>query len=181
MSNCVHIIGHLGSDPVTRVTAKGVKITTFSAASNYREAGEEVTIWWRITIWGDQFDYLLPYLRKGSAVFVTGKLKKPELYDDKEGNKRISLPVTATSIDFLPTGRAERTQAEQQVGAPHAPGSANNNYSAAGYQQKQQRPFAETPYSPLPASTQNRPSFTSAYGAAMHSDSDADANEEAPF
>jgi single-strand DNA-binding protein len=157
MTNSVNIIGHLGSDPVTRVTAKGIKITTFSVASNSRKAGEDVTIWWRITIWGDQFDYLLPYLRKGSGVFITGTLKEPEFYDDKDGNKRISLPVTATSINFLPTGKSDRaegspagSQAGSQAGSYGQPAAAGYGAAPAGAQGGfggyQSRPQQQQPY-----------------------------------
>lgn len=141
MSNCVHVIGHLGSDPVTRVTAKGTKITTFSVATNSREAGEDITIWWSITIWGDQFDYILPYLRKGSAVFITGKLKKPTTYDDKEGGKRISLPVTATSIDFLPSGKAQTEQGGMQQSYASAGVGTGAPGGGGGFQPRQQRSY----------------------------------------
>lgn len=153
MSNCVHVIGHLGSDPVTRVTAKGTKITTFSVATNSREAGEDITIWWSITVWGDQFDYIFPYLRKGSGVFITGKLKDPKIYDGKDGTKRISLPVTATSIDFLPSsGKAQGEQSgTQQSYAPAGAGAG----AAAGsrFEPRQQRSYgASDPYGAAAAS-----------------------------
>lgn len=187
MSNSVQVIGHLGNDPVTRVTAKGTKITTFSVATNSREGGEEVTIWWRITVWGDH--YLLPHLRKGSAVFISGKIKKPELYDDKEGNKRISLPVTATDIEFIQLGRGDREQPGGATGQQQPAGFApqgQTNYSSGGYsgssgypQKPAQRPYGSPPAAGEPSYAS--PAGRSAYGSQGGIDPLETENEEMPF
>ena len=53
---------------------------------------------------------MISYLKKGSAVMVTGDLAKPEIFQDREGNPQISMSLTATSIMFSPFGRSEKTQ-----------------------------------------------------------------------
>ena len=104
----VHIAGHLGKDPETRFTPGGQKVTTFAIATNVRKGKEDVTIWVRVTVWGDRFDKMLPYLKKGSAVIVTGRMMPPSSYTDKEGRTQISLEITAEMIEFSPFGKGER-------------------------------------------------------------------------
>src|ERR1700722_17917162 len=112
--NVIQIAGHLGADPVTRFTATGQKITTFTIAVNGRKGGNEVTTWFRVTIWGDRFDKMLPYLKKGSAVFVVGELQKPEIWVDKEGRQQISLEIYAEIIRFSPFGKPDRQEQQNQ-------------------------------------------------------------------
>jgi single-strand DNA-binding protein len=101
----VTLAGHIGKDPETRFTASGQKVTSFSIATNHRKGQEEKTVWVRITAWGDRFDKMLSYLKKGSGVVVTGKMNPPASYTDKEGRTQFSLEVTAEMIEFSPFGR----------------------------------------------------------------------------
>lgn len=114
--NIIEIAGHLGADPVTRFTSTGQKVTTFNVATNSRKGGNDVTIWFRVTIWGDRFDKMLTYLKKGSAVIIIGELQKPEIWTDKEGRPQISLDVTAEIVKFSPFGKTDKSDASQ----PHA-------------------------------------------------------------
>jgi len=105
--NHILIAGHLGADPETRFTSSGQKVTTLRIASNTRKGGKDETVWWKVTIWGDQFDKILPYFKKGSSIIVTGELAKPEIFTDKEGHPQVSLNVTAHSISFSPFGKSD--------------------------------------------------------------------------
>lgn len=100
------IAGHLGADPEVRFTSGGQKVTTLRVATNSRKAGKEETIWWRVTVWGDQFDKLMPYFKKGSSIMVTGEMHKPEIFQDREGKSQISMNMTAYHLSFSPFGRA---------------------------------------------------------------------------
>lgn len=128
----VQLAGRLGRDAETRFTNSGIKVTTLTLATNQRKGSgkEEVTTWWRVTIWGDRFDKLLPYLKKGSAIIVVGEMNKPEIWTDKEGRPQVSLEVTAEIIRFSPFGGPERSQDQQT-----APGiqSTPQQTSTAGY------------------------------------------------
>ena len=104
----VNLAGHIGKDPETRFTPSGQKVTTFSIATNHRKGKEDVTTWVRVTIWGDRFDKMLSYCKKGSAVIVTGRMNPPTSYVDKEGRTQISLDVTAEMMEFSPFGRSDR-------------------------------------------------------------------------
>lgn len=104
--NFIHIAGNLGADPEVRFTSSGKKVTSLKVASRSRrgKGGEELTIWWRVTIWGEQFDKMVSFLKKGSAVMVYGDVHKPEIFTDREGKPQVSLDITAVHIEFSPFG-----------------------------------------------------------------------------
>ncbi len=119
--NHLTIMGNLGNDPETRFTTSGQKVTTFRAADNQRRGGKDETLWWRITIWGEQFDKMIAYLKRGSAVIVTGEMSKPEIYQDREGKPQISLNMTAHHLAFSPFGRSDKaSQQEETANAANA-------------------------------------------------------------
>ncbi len=112
--NFIHIAGHLGADPETRFTQSGKKVTTLRVATRTRRAGNDDTIWWRVTIWGDQFEKMMPHLKKGSAVMVWGEVHKPEIFNDREGKPQVSLEITAVQIQFSPFGKPGGSQQGQE-------------------------------------------------------------------
>ena len=128
--NIIHIAGHLGADPEVRFTSSGQKVTTLRLAAKTRKGGKDDTIWWRVTIWGDQFDKMMPYLKKGSPVMVIGELVKPEIFTDRDGNPQISMNMTASQIMFSPFGRGDKPQ-EQTTASNDVAGAAatSNEYS----------------------------------------------------
>ena len=89
--NHTMIAGHLGADPEVRFTSSGQKVTTLRVAARARRSGKDETIWWRVTIWGDQFERMMPYLKKGSGIMVVGEMQPPEMFADRDGNQRISM------------------------------------------------------------------------------------------
>lgn len=108
----LHIAGHLGSDPEARFTPSGLKVTSFRVATNIKRGGKEKTVWWRVTVWGDRFDKMMTYLKKGSAVYVVGEMGIPEIYTDKNGNPQTSFEITAEVLSFSPYGRSGTKPAE---------------------------------------------------------------------
>jgi len=108
----LHIAGHLGSDPETRFTPSGLKVTNFRVATNIKRGGKEKTIWWRVAVWGDRFDKVIAYLKKGSAVYVVGEMGIPEIYTDKSGTPQTSFEITAEVLSFSPYGRTGTKPAE---------------------------------------------------------------------
>ena len=107
--NTLHIAGHLGADPEVRYTPNGNKVTSLRVAAKTRKKGQDDTIWYRITVWGDQFDKMIAHLKKGSAVIVIGDLQKPEVYTAKDGSSQVSIDVTAHHLMFSPFGKTERS------------------------------------------------------------------------
>lgn len=110
----VQIAGHLGQDPETRFTPSGLKVTTLRVATNVRRGKKEKTIWWKVTLWGETFDRLLPYLKKGSAAFIMGEMDIPEMYQDREGNTQISMGLSASYIGFNPFGSGKSERSNEQ-------------------------------------------------------------------
>jgi single-strand DNA-binding protein len=147
--NFINIAGHLGADPETRFTSSGKKVTTLRVATRTRKGGNDDTIWWRVTIWGDQFDKLLSYLKKGSAIVVFGEVQKPEIFTDREGKPQISLEITASLIQFSPFGKSEKDGApavhSAQMGSPQQGMDSNipvNPYMKAPAGPQQGSPYA---------------------------------------
>lgn len=110
------IAGHLAADPESRFTPSGQKVTSVRVAVNNRRGKNEETLWWRVTLWGESFDKMLSYLKKGSAVMITGDMSKPEIYTDRNGQPQISLNMTAHNISFSPFGKSNNQQSESNAG-----------------------------------------------------------------
>ena len=87
--NFLTIAGHLGADPEVRFISSGKKVTTMRVATNTRRNGADDTIWWRVTIWGEQFDKMIAFFKKGSAIVVFGELQKPEIFHLKNEEENI--------------------------------------------------------------------------------------------
>lgn len=115
----IQLAGRVGKDPEARFIASGQKVTTFSLATNIRKGGkEDVTVWWRITVWGERFDKLLAHIKKGSALVVVGEMSRPpEMYTDRDGKQQVSsLELTAEMIKFSPFGNPDRPAQDQTAG-----------------------------------------------------------------
>jgi single-strand DNA-binding protein len=103
--NKITILGHLGRDVETRYLPDGTAVASFSVATSEKRKDrngdyQETTTWFRCTVFGKQAELCGQYLSKGSQVYVEGKLSQNE-YTDKDGNKRTSLEVKATDVQFL--------------------------------------------------------------------------------
>ncbi|NGX44512.1 MAG: Single-stranded DNA-binding protein [Candidatus Anoxychlamydiales bacterium] len=108
--NIITVAGRLGVDPEVRFTSNGQKVTTLRMAVNIRKSGKEDTIWYRVTVWGENFDKMISFLKKGSALIVVGDLAKPEIFDNREGKPQVSMNITASSLMFSPFGRSDKPQ-----------------------------------------------------------------------
>ncbi|MCP5469944.1 MAG: single-stranded DNA-binding protein [Chlamydiales bacterium] len=114
--NLVEVAGFLGADAEERFTNTGKKVISLRLATKARSGGKDDTIWWRVSIWGDRFDRMLPYLKKGTALIIVGEMSKPEVYTGKDGQQAVSLNLNAEIIKFSPFGKpGERSQEEQPV------------------------------------------------------------------
>jgi single-strand DNA-binding protein len=95
----------LGRDPESKFTPTGKKVTHFSIAISNRwksKEGEprEYTEWVNIEAWGRLGEVSQEYLKKGSLVYLEGRLKT-EKYEDKEGDNKYFTKVVALSVQFL--------------------------------------------------------------------------------
>jgi len=108
--NKIIIVGNLGRDPELRYTPQGKAVCSFSMATNEKrrdKSGEmqDVTTWFRVTLWGNQAETANKYLAKGRQVYIEGRLRVEE-WTDRDNNARQSLEVTASDMHFL--GNADR-------------------------------------------------------------------------
>ncbi len=104
--NKVILIGNLGKDPETRYMPSGKAATNFSIATSERfkdkETGEpqERTEWHRIATFDRLAEIAAEYLKKGSKVYIEGKLRTRK-WTDKEGKDRYSTEIIADQMQML--------------------------------------------------------------------------------
>ena len=113
--NRVQLIGRLGKDPEGKFTPTGKKVTHFSVAVSNRwksNEGEmkESTEWVNVEAWERLGETCQEYLKKGSLVYVEGRLKTDK-YEDK-GETRYFTKVVAQMVQFLSDNRAAETIVE---------------------------------------------------------------------
>ncbi len=137
--NKIIIVGNLGRDPELRYTPQGVAVCNFSLATNEKKrdkAGElqDVTTWFRITLWRNQAENAAKYLTKGSPVYIEGRLGVEE-WTDRDGNNRHTLEVQGTEMHFISAGRGGGAGGEEYSGDSSAPaefaGPADRSTGAA--------------------------------------------------
>ena len=142
--NKVILVGRLGRDPETRYTGGGQAVANFSMATDesYKDKNGERqkrTEWHRITAWGKLAEICQQYLKKGTMVYIEGRIQSRE-WQDKEGQKRTSFDIVANTMKML-SSRAEGAAAGGGGGAAarsggddmesHAP-PADDSYGGSG-------------------------------------------------
>jgi single-strand DNA-binding protein len=118
--NKVILVGRLGRDPETRYTSGGQAVANFSVATDetYKDRNGERqkrTEWHKIVVWGKQAEIAQQYLKKGSLIFIEGRIQSRE-WQDKEGQKRTSFEIVATNFRML-GGRGDAVAAGASAGA----------------------------------------------------------------
>ena len=122
--NKVILIGNLGADPETRAMPSGTTVANLRVATseNWRDkqSGEqqERTEWHRVALFGRLGEVAAEYLRKGSQVYIEGKLRTRK-WQDKQGNDRYSTEIIGNEMLML-GGRGGGAGAGAGVAAPEA-------------------------------------------------------------
>lgn len=114
--NKIIIVGNLGREPELRYTPQGSAVCSFSMATNEKrkdKAGElqDVTTWFRVTLWNKQAENASKYLSKGSSVYIEGRLRIEE-WTDRDGKNRYTLEVQGSDMQFLSSGNREEFSGE---------------------------------------------------------------------
>lgn len=100
------IVGHLGSDPETRFTQSGTAVCNFSVATSEswkdKQTGEqkESTEWHRVCVWGKLAEICQEYLKKGSQVYIDGKLQTRK-WQGKDGQDRYTTEIIGNEMQML--------------------------------------------------------------------------------
>lgn len=108
--NRVLLMGNLTRDPELRYIPSGQGVTSFTVAANRTYVGttgekkEEVSFI-KCVVWGKRAESCHEYLRKGSPVFVEGRLQSRS-WEAQDGTKRSTIEVIAQNVQFL--GRGDR-------------------------------------------------------------------------
>jgi single-strand DNA-binding protein len=104
--NKVILVGNLGADPETRSMPSGMTVTNIRIATSesWKDkasgAQQERTEWHSIALFGRLGEIAAEYLRKGSQVFVEGKLRTRK-WQDKQGNDRYTTEIIADNMQML--------------------------------------------------------------------------------
>ena len=121
--NKVIIVGNLGNDPETRYMPSGSAVTNLSVATNEswkdKQTGEqkERTEWHRVAMFGRLAEIAAEYLRKGSQVYIEGKLRTRK-WQDQSGNDRYSTEVIADEMQMLGGRSGAGAPAMSDMGGP---------------------------------------------------------------
>jgi single-strand DNA-binding protein len=132
--NKVILVGRLGRDPETRYTGSGQAVANFTMAtdSTYKDrSGERQkrTEWHRIVAWGKLAEICQQYLKKGSQVYIEGRLQTRE-WEDKSGQKRTTTEIVASDMRMLGS-RADSAAAAGAGAGAAAAASRPAEYEAA--------------------------------------------------
>ncbi len=126
--NKVIVVGNLGQDPDTKYLPSGSAVTNISVATSEswkdKQTGEkkERTEWHRVAAFGRLAEIMAEYLRKGSQVYIEGKLRTRK-WQDKNGNDRYTTEIIADQMQMLggrqesklaPTPQAPQPQPQPQ-------------------------------------------------------------------
>ena len=104
--NKVILVGNLGADPETRSMPSGMTVTNIRIATSesWKDktsgAQQERTEWHSIALFGRLGEIAAEYLRKGSQVFIEGKLRTRK-WQDKQGNDRFTTEIVADNMQML--------------------------------------------------------------------------------
>ena len=104
--NKVIVVGRLGSDPDTRYMPSGSAVTNVSVATSEswkdKETGEkqERTEWHRVVFFNRLAEIASEYLKKGSQIYVEGRLQTRK-WEDKEGNEKWTTEIVANQMQML--------------------------------------------------------------------------------
>lgn len=103
--NKVILLGRLGQDPELKYTPGGAAVCNFSLATTEAwtdKSGQkqEKTEWHRVVVWGKLAELCNQYLAKGRQAFLEGRLQTRS-WDDKDGNKRYTTEILASTVQFI--------------------------------------------------------------------------------
>jgi single-strand DNA-binding protein len=120
--NKITLVGNLGRDPELRYTPQGTPVCSFTMATNEKRkdrSGEpqDITTWFRVTLWGRQAETASQYLSKGRPVYIEGRLRVEE-WTDRDNKQRYTLEVNATDMQFIGSRSDEAAGASQRSSTP---------------------------------------------------------------
>ena len=113
------IIGNAGKDPETKYTDAGVAVCTLTLATKHswkEKEGQrqEKTEWHRVVFWGKLAEIVDRYVRKGSQVYVEGRIETRK-WTDKNGNDKYTTEIVADQMQMLSNRPKQETDNDEEV------------------------------------------------------------------
>lgn len=148
MVNKVILVGNVGMDPEVRTLEGGAKVARIRLATTERlfdrQANEtkEHTEWHTITLWRGLADVVDRYVRKGTQIYVEGRLRTRE-WMDKDNNKRYTTEILADTMNLLGRRSDNPASSEGAYGSQQSGGYGASSYAAPAAQAP--RPAAQQP------------------------------------
>ncbi len=132
--NKVILVGRLGADPEARASQSGIQVANLSLATNHvsydKDGGKnESTEWHRVVFFGRQAEVCEQYLRKGSQVYVEGRIQTRK-YTDKDGIERYLTEVIGERLQML--GGSEDSQHSSEASQTKGAATSNSYAQAKG-------------------------------------------------
>lgn len=140
MVNKVILVGNVGMDPEIRIFENGSKVARIRIATTERyynketKEKKETTEWHTLTLWSGLANIAEQYIRKGSQIYVEGRLRNTE-WQDSTGAKRYGVEILCDVLNLL--GRRGDGDASQSSRAPYTPQTAATQPQTAPQQQPQ--------------------------------------------
>ena len=154
--NKVIIVGHLGNDPEIRTMPNGDAVANISVATseswNDRNTGErrEVTEWHRIVFYRRQAEICGEYLRKGSQVYVEGRLRTRK-WQDQNGQDRYTTEIQGDVMQMLGgRNQAGGYYSSDMGSAPQPSYQARQTNNGGSYQSSRPAPQQAAPQAEPP-------------------------------
>jgi single-strand DNA-binding protein len=124
------LIGNVGREPEVRHLDSGVSTTTITVATSEsytdKTTGERRTSteWHNVVLWRQLAEFAEKYIRKGSQIFVEGKLRTRS-WDDKDGQKRYTTEVVADVVRLLGGRREDNSNSSSNSSSSNTPSTAS--------------------------------------------------------
>ncbi len=126
--NKVILVGNLGKDPEVRSLENGAMVANFSMATSEtykdRTSGERksITEWHNVVVWRGLAEIAEKYLKKGSQIYIEGKLRSRQ-WQDKDGQNRYTTEIVADTMQMV----GKRDDNASNESTPSSPEIENNN------------------------------------------------------
>ena len=134
--NKVILIGNLGKDPETRYLPSGDAVANFSIATTEKfkdksGAQQEHTEWHRVSFFGRQAEIAGEYLKKGSPVYIEGRIRTRK-WQDKEGQDRFTTEIVGDRMQLLGSRGGSENMAREPASASEGGGGSSSSSSGSG-------------------------------------------------
>lgn len=112
--NKVILVGNCGKDPEVRNLQGGAKVATITLATTEKFKDREETEWHTVTIWNNLADVVEKYVKKGSQLYIEGRIKT-EKFTGKDGTDKYVTRIVASSMQLLGKRESSSPAPQQRV------------------------------------------------------------------